>query len=80
MPRDASESSGRGGTTAGTVRCSAKMRFSDESISYLFGNQARTYVRRFHGEEFKPECLNLMVKHILKTGTAWLIVDLDIVD
>lgn len=43
-----------------------KVLFSDESTFCLFGNQAHTYVRRFPGEEFKPECLNLTVKHPLK--------------
>ena len=43
-----------------------KVLFSDESTFCLFGNQAHTYVRRFRGEEFKPECLNLTVKHPLK--------------
>lgn len=43
-----------------------KVLFSDESTFCLFGNQANTYVRRFPGEEFKPECLNLTVKHPLK--------------
>jgi hypothetical protein len=40
--------------------------FSDESTFCLFGNQAHTYVRRFRGEDFKPECLNLTMKHPLK--------------
>ena len=42
-----------------------------------------TYVRRFPLEEFKPECLHLTVKHLLKImicSAAWLIVMLDIVD
>lgn len=43
-----------------------KVLFSDESTFCLFGNQAHTYVRRFRGEEFKHECLNLSVKHPLK--------------
>lgn len=43
-----------------------KVLFSDESTFCLFGNQAHTYVRRFPGEEFKPECLNVTVKHPLK--------------
>jgi len=47
-----------------------KVLFSDESTFCLFGNQSHTYVRRFRGEEFKPECLNLTVKHPLKI-TVW---------
>uniref|UniRef100_A0A3B3R7X0 Tc1-like transposase DDE domain-containing protein n=1 Tax=Paramormyrops kingsleyae TaxID=1676925 RepID=A0A3B3R7X0_9TELE len=43
-----------------------KVLFGDESTFCLFGSQADTYVRRFPGEEFKPECLNLTVKHPLK--------------
>jgi hypothetical protein len=43
-----------------------KVLFSDESTFCLFGNQAHTYVRRFPGEEFKTECMNLTVKHPLK--------------
>ena len=38
-----------------------KVLFSDESTLCLFGKQANTYVS-FPGEEFKPECLNLIVK------------------
>jgi len=43
-----------------------KVLISDESTSCLFGNQANTYVRRFPGEVFKLEFLNLTVKHPLK--------------
>src|SRR6218665_1442901 len=42
---------------------------SDEStfcLFVMFENQANTYVRRFPGEVFKPEFLNLTVKHPLK--------------
>lgn len=42
-----------------------KVIFSDESNFYLTGNQCNKYVRRFPGEEFKPYCLNLSVKHPL---------------
>jgi hypothetical protein len=40
--------------------------FSDESTFCLFGDQAHAYVRRFPGEEYKPECINVSVKHPLK--------------
>jgi len=48
-----------------TCKMWEKVLFSDESTFCLFGNQAHVYVRRFAGEEFKPECLNLTVKHPL---------------
>lgn len=43
-----------------------KVLFSDESTFCLFGDQAHVYVRRFPGEEYKPECLNVSVKYPLK--------------
>jgi transposase len=43
-----------------------KVLFSDESTFCLFGDQAHAYVRRFPGEEYKPECINVSVKHPLK--------------
>src|SRR6218665_1068445 len=43
-----------------------KVLISHESTFCLFGNQANTHVRRFPGEMFKPEFLNLTVKHPLK--------------
>src|SRR6218665_1416985 len=43
-----------------------KVLISDESTFCLFGNKANTYVRRFPGEVFKPEFLNLTMKHPLK--------------
>ena len=43
-----------------------KVLISDESTFCLLANQANTYVRRFPGEVFKPEFLNLTVKHPLK--------------
>src|SRR6218665_3967600 len=43
-----------------------KVLISEENTSCLFANQANTYVRRFAGEVFKPEFLNLTVKHPLK--------------
>jgi len=36
-------------------------------------------MRTSPGEEFKPECLNLTVKHLLKI-MIWFIMKLDIVD
>jgi len=47
-----------------------KVLFNNENTYCLFGNQSHTYVRRFCGEEFKPECLNLTVKHPL-TIKVW---------
>src|SRR6218665_3243597 len=43
-----------------------KVLISNESTFCLFENQANTYVRRFPGEVFTPEFLNLTVKHPLK--------------
>src|SRR6218665_1374858 len=44
-----------------------KMILSDESTFCLFATRPiRVRVRRFPGEEFKPECLNLTVKHLMK--------------
>ena len=43
-----------------------KVLFSDESTFCFFGDQAHAHVRRFPGEEYKPECLNITVKHPLK--------------
>jgi len=40
--------------------------FSDESTFCILGNHGSSYVRRFPGEEFKPECLDLSVKHPTK--------------
>ena len=40
--------------------------FSDESTFCVFGHQSGGYVRRFVGEEFKPEYLDLSVKHPTK--------------
>src|SRR6218665_3943369 len=50
-----------------------KMMFNDESNFCLFCNHG--HVRRFPGDEFKPECLNLTMKHILKVWAAWLVVN-----
>ena len=58
-----------------------KVPFSDESSFWLFANQANTYVRRFSGEVFKPEFLNLTVKHPVKitwSAAAFLLVELDV--
>jgi len=62
----ATDSTGHSNTPAGCVRCEKKVLFSDESTICLLSNQSHTYLKRFHGEEFKPECLNLTVKHPLK--------------
>src|SRR6218665_39667 len=72
MSRGAREPSEHGGTPAGVVRCGRRSCFCDDCTFCLFGNHANTctYVRRFSGEEFKPECLNLTVKHPLKI-TVW---------
>jgi|SRR6218665_155706 len=43
-----------------------KILFSDESTFCPFDNQANTYVRKFSGYAFKPECLKLTVKRPLK--------------
>lgn len=43
-----------------------RVLFSDESTFCILGNDGSPYVRRFPGEEFKPECLNLSVKHPTK--------------
>lgn len=43
-----------------------RVLFSDESTFCILGNHGSPYVRRFPGEEFKPECLNLSVKHPTK--------------
>jgi len=43
-----------------------KVLISVESTFCLFGNKHNTYVRMFPGEVFKPEFLNLTVKHLLK--------------
>jgi transposase len=40
--------------------------FSDESTFCILGGQSSAYVRRFPGEEFKPECINVTVKHPTK--------------
>jgi len=43
-----------------------RVLFSDESTFCVLGHQSSGYVRRFVGEEFKPECLNLSVKYPTK--------------
>jgi len=55
-----------------------KMMFSDGNAFCLFGNHM--YVRRFPGEEFKSECLKLVVKHLLKVWAVWLIVSIAIAE
>jgi len=48
-----------------------KTKFGDKSTFWLFGNHM--CVRRLPGEEFKPECLYLMMKHLLKDhGLGWV--------
>src|SRR6218665_2655730 len=42
--------------------CSATVPTTEDHVC----NYAHTYVSRFPGEEFKPESLNLTVKHLLK--------------
>src|SRR6218665_896756 len=42
-----------------------KMIVIDESTSCLFATRP-THMRRFFLEEFKPECFNMTVKHLLK--------------
>lgn len=49
-----------------TVEQWRKVIFSDESHFCLFGGQSSQFVRRFKGEQFRPECLNVSVKHPLK--------------
>ena len=49
-----------------TTKMWKNVLFSDESTFCLLGSQANSYVRRFPGEAFKPECLDLTIKHATK--------------
>lgn len=44
----------------------SKVLFSDESTFCILGNQSNAFVRRFKGENLKPECMNMSVKYPTK--------------
>lgn len=49
----------------------SKVLFTDESQFMLFGNNRRTYVRRFSGERYSKNCLVPTIKHGTGSIMVW---------